>query len=426
MAREEFAAVAQKAAAATVANPIGRFAPGSRLSTHAYWFVTTDDAVLIAVVPPGKKFTIADEVLAYGLAWQGNRDLHLVVPEPMLAGCLARLPWVETTVRVWVLDSSGPTEVHTLPEFEVFERIRDLPPRISKRANLTPEQGSWLAGLNTTGLEPHDRSYLSWHHQGLQVLKASRTRDGLRIQAGVQYSKPSPDLAPYNRVFSAAPTPEDLQEINSRVAQAVGYGGSKTSQMREHRMQAALASQASDLGLVHLLREFPAYRGLDGSDSKRAGRPGYIDFLGVDAEGHFHVVETKIGHDPRVVLQALDYGIWVRANEIALRSRLRAEGRDIPDPKPSIGATPLHMHLVLGPSGNGTAFNGYLAPQIEALSADCDVRVYLVPDPASCPLSLTRLSPRDVWTAGGMVAAPVMPPRYPDIPTPALAREGDG
>lgn len=118
-------------------------------------------------------------------------------------------------------------------------------------------------------------------------------------------------------MFAAVPTPEDLDEINSEVARAVGHGGSRTSQMREHRMQATMGSQASDLALRQLIREFPAYRGLDGSSSPRLGRPGYIDFLGIDSDGRFHVVETKIGHDPRVVLQALDYAIWVCANGIA-------------------------------------------------------------------------------------------------------------
>jgi EAL domain-containing protein (putative c-di-GMP-specific phosphodiesterase class I) len=35
-------------------------------------------------------------------------------------------------------------------------------------------------------------------------------------------------------------------------------------------------------------------------------------------------VETKIGHDPKVVLQALDYWIWVQPNEDAVRATRNA------------------------------------------------------------------------------------------------------
>ena len=163
-------------------------------------------------------------------------------------------------------------------------------------------------------------------------------------------------------------------------------------------MQATLASQATDLGMTTLLREFPAYRGLDGSRAEGRGRRGFIDFLAIDSQGRFHIVETKVGHDPRVVLQALDYAIWVRANETELRARLRAEGLDVPTPKPSTDDR-LHLHLVLAPGKNGIAFNGYLAPQIDALTGDCSVQVHLVPDPAATPLKLNRLSAKDVSAA---------------------------
>jgi hypothetical protein len=422
-ARRDFANAAEQAAAATVENLIARFSPGSRISKHAHWFVTSDDAVLIAVVAPEEKPTVADEVLAYGLAWQGNRDLHLVLPSHMIAGTVARLPWIETEVRVWVLEGAYPQPIRTMPRVEVFEHLRALPPRVSKRANLTTEQEAWLAGIDTSGLEPQDRSYRAWHHQGLQVLKVARTRTGLRIQAGVQYTNPVPGRDPFDRVFTQAPTTQDLATINACIAQAKADDGSLTSQMREHRMQATLASQWGDLGLVRLLREYPAYRGLDGSTSKRAGRPGYIDFLGVDAEGRFHVVETKIGHDPRVVLQALDYAIWVRANEAEIRARLRKEGIDLPDPKRTPEGDRLRMHLVLGPGTNGIAFNRYLAPQLEALKGDCAVQVNLVADLASSPLTLKQLAVRDLWEPGPMVAAPVMAPRWPGMLTRALIED---
>lgn len=419
-ARNDFAGAAEQAAAATVSAAIQGFAPGSRLSRHAHWFVTGDDEVLIAVASPAERHTTADEVLTYALAWQHNRNLHLVLPPAMLAGALSRLPWIESPVRVWELAEGEPRPVPAPARPEVFDSLRALPPRVSKKVALTDEHDAWLAGIDTAALgEPHNRSYLSWHHRGLQVLKVSRTRGGLRIQAGVQYSGKSAIATPYDRTFSVPPAAEEIAEINAEIAAAVEHGESKSSQMREHRMQATLASQATDLGLVHLLREYPAYRGLDGSASKRAGRPGYIDFLGVDAQGRLHVVETKIGHDPRVVLQALDYAIWVRANETTIRADLRLSGLDVPDPTPDHNAR-LQIHLVLGPDAHGIAFNAYLAPQLEALKGDCQVHVHLVPDVETKPLELQPLPANDLWRAAPMVATPVQPRRWAGALTRAL------
>jgi len=39
-------------------------------------------------------------------------------------------------------------------------------------------------------------------------------------------------------------------------------------------------------------------------------------------------VETKIGHDPAVVLQALEYWAWVKAHMDGLETLLRASRRD--------------------------------------------------------------------------------------------------
>ena len=419
--RRDFADAAERAAAATVRERIRRFEPGSRMSKYAHWFVTDDDAILVAVVSGAEKHTVVDEVLAYGLAWQSNRDLYLVLPPAMIAATLTRLPWIDTPVQVWVLEGSGPHMVHTLSRIDVFERLRDLPPRVSKRRKLTAEQDSWLTGIGTNDLDAHDRSYLSWHHQGLQVLKVTGTRKYLRIQAGVQYSGKSVAAEPYDRTFVVAPTAEEVAEINAEIGAAVKHGASKSSQMREHRMQATLETQGAALGLEHLFREYPAYRGLDGSESMREGRPGYIDFLGVDKKSRLHVVETKIGHDPCVVIQALDYAIWVRANEDEIRAQLRRSGCDIPEPKPDPNGDRLHMHLVLGPDAkSGLAFNAYLAPQLEALKGDCHVAVHLVPDVTASPLELRSLSVTDLWAAGPLVAEPVTEQRWAGMLTRAL------
>jgi hypothetical protein len=73
-ARRDFATAAEQAATQTVRDPITWFAPGSRMSKHAHWFVTTDDAVLVAVVAPEEKPTVADEVLRSQIDWSREPD----------------------------------------------------------------------------------------------------------------------------------------------------------------------------------------------------------------------------------------------------------------------------------------------------------------------------------------------------------------
>lgn len=113
-----------------------------------------------------EKPAVADEVLAYGLAWQENRDLHLALPGPMVATTLTRLPWIETKVRVWVMEGVRPQQVRTLSRMDVLDRLRELPPRVSRRATLPADAEPWIAALETSGLEAHNRSYRSWHHPG--------------------------------------------------------------------------------------------------------------------------------------------------------------------------------------------------------------------------------------------------------------------
>lgn len=392
------------------------FAP-RRMTAYAHWFTDAHDSALVAVIPSTGEAEACDEVLAYALAWQHDRDLLLVVPKTMQVQLATRLPWLGTTVRLYTYDGqSGPTPVSALSRAEVLDRLRDLTIRKSRIPNLTDEQREWLATIDTTGLVAHERSYLSWHHEGLQVLKVSTVRGGLRVQAGVQYTNPPQGREPFDKVFKAAPSPAESDVINAKIRLAIEDGGSKTSQMGEHKMQATLASQAADLGLIRLLREFPAWRGPSGSGR---GRTGYVDFLGIDADGRLHVVETKIGHDPRVVLQALDYAMWVRANDAEIRQSLRAQGHDLPDVDlHSDAAAPIH--LVLAAKDRTPAFNAYLAGQIEALAGDTRIQVHLTEDSAATPIELQALSRGAMWVKTALVAEPVTGPRWPGRLTTGL------
>jgi hypothetical protein len=347
----------------------------------------------------------------------------------MVVELLTRIAWIETEVRIFAFDGRAGAHPHPVPgvsRFQLFDHLRELPERISKPAALKAEHRPWLDGIDTSALSEHDRGgYLSWHHDGLQVLQVSETRNGLRIRAGVQYKRPPAGREVFDKTFSTPPTPGEVAVINAKVALAVEDGGSLGAEMREHRMQAALIGQPEALGLTHLWREFPAWRGMKSSPFSPAGRPGFIDFLGADTRGVLHVVETKIGHDPKVVLQALDYAIWVKANDQAIRERLKAAGHVIATPSPEPGTTSnaAPIHLVLGAAESGPAFNAYLAGQIEALAGDCHVRIYLTAEPATAPLELTPLPRPDMWQPSELVAKPVVGPRWPGELTTEFLRD---
>ena len=79
-----------------------------------------------------------------------------------------------------------------------------------------------------------------------------------------------------------------------------------------------LASSPLDLEqrLEDMLAEDPGMSGIDLlviGRQVRTGYGGFIDLLGLDADGRVHVLELKRDRTPRdVVAQALDYGSWAR------------------------------------------------------------------------------------------------------------------
>lgn len=424
--RGKFASPADTLAAAVVTDrPLTSFKPGKAMSRFSRWYTDDEDELLVAVVAPTELPTSVDEVLAFGLAWQADRELLLVLSPEHCRLVLPRLAWVGTPVRVWEYDHTFmpcPTPVPS--RAEVLSAVRSgQPVRPPVRYQLSPEHLDWLQPLLTyterANLTRHEqRSYLSWHSRGLQVLRVARSRGGLELLVGVRYSKPTPDMPPVLppiRIKSTLSS-DELAQITEAIEIAVGDGGrSLTSDQLEHRLQASLeAGGRQALGLTHLSREHPAHRG--------HGRPGFIDFLGADARGALHVVETKIGHDPRVVLQALDYGIWVAAHEAQLRKDTGWDG-------PRDGQ--LRLDLVLAPKLPSTkkissgapvrtipAVNPYIAPQLEALATDVHWRVFTVADAAADKLDIRALSRAALWTPDpGLVAKPVRPARSSKAPS---------
>lgn len=263
----------------------------------------------------------------------------------------------------------------------------------------------------------HRHSYLAWHCGGRQVLRISRTTKGLRIVAGVAYTKQeSEERAPLK--ISGPLLPVQRAEIEARVGEAVWkrLAGHDKGHL-EHRFQGALAANGlAKLGLMDpFSREYPAWRG--------DGRPGFIDFLALDPRNRLHVVETKIGTgDVRGVLQALDYAVWVAAHDRAIRADRRW-------PEPAREQFPV-MDFVLAPlptaaPGTGHAVGPYLMGQLEALAGDVPWRIWIVPDPLAETAEVTGPWSRTLTPTGPMVAAPVQPPRWAARVARSLEGGGD-
>jgi hypothetical protein len=167
----------------------------------------------------------------------------------------------------------------------------------------------------------------------------------------------------------------------------------------ESRLQACLAAaDMPGLGLVSgPVREYPAWRPM--------GRRGFLDFLGIDRRNRLHVVETKVGGDGMLVVQALDYLIWVTARAAQIR-----EDRGWPTPETE---GKVHIDLVLAPKDNAPALGPYTASQLEALAGDVSWRVFLVADPLAPSPKVEELPRRAIHDPqNGRVAKPVQPPRF--------------
>jgi hypothetical protein len=100
-ARSLFWPVAERLAREMIPDPVP-FRPGRNLTEMAVWFTDESDGTLVVEVGSHEAIDSLDQVLAYALAWQGDRDLVLVLPETHAEQTMTRLPWIETCVRVFV------------------------------------------------------------------------------------------------------------------------------------------------------------------------------------------------------------------------------------------------------------------------------------------------------------------------------------
>ncbi len=361
-----------------------------------------------------------DEVLGYALAWQCDRDLLLVMPESYEHQTLGRLAWVDTPVRVFRHGSYGLRPAVVPSRSEVLSAAADS----GLRAMAEHDLGDMapLVAWVTNWADDHwalakvkRPSYQAWHCAGRQVLRVARFQGGVRITAGVNYSKNPPAgeekaltrLVSHERPLSRA----ELAHIQARVTRAIWHRLAEQDRGDvEHRLQGALAlgPLRTDLGLAEFAREYPAWRG--------DHRPGFIDFLGLDRQNRLNVVETKVNPgDVTAVLQALDYVIWVEANATKIRDE-RGWPESGGEEKSVVCNLVCAPRITPAPDGSlapsGHAIGRYLAGQLEAISPSVSWTISLVPDPLAEVPEVTRLPAHRVPPAGPLVAEPVQGPRW--------------
>jgi hypothetical protein len=236
-------------------------------------------------------------------------------------------------------------------------------------------------------------SYEAWTCAGQRMLSLKRAKrsGAVSITAGVAYTsalpvgeKPAFEIT----VTKDSPLSEnDLGSIKRRVNDACKRRLDGDPTYPEHRMQATLLPGGlKELGIVKAEREYPAWRSIKGS--------GLIDFLGVDKENRLHVIETKANpHDEEVVLQALDYAVWVQANQAEIRATMRPAwdpaDRDEGVVIDFICARRIRKsqsaasNELLEPYGD--AIGPYMSAQLDALSSDFERHIWLVDDLAKSP-----------------------------------------
>lgn len=398
------------------------FTPKPPVTSFAHWFEDAAGQRLVAVVPPVVGRGVLT-VLAHGLAWQGDRDLILVVPANRAAEVTDRTIWLDTPVRVWSYTDPGAQPIQrALPtRAEVTGRAPEsdwsahtIP--ADRRAWISEIEARLAALVSPDQVVVHDQaSYVTWQADGMELFHASAPKSARSLTVRVDFPKRDGGGNLELRLTGPATAGEIDRLLAAVRRRRIALANTQiAAQNPEHKLQAALPACADRLGLTAMIREYPAHR--------PGGGTGFIDFLGLDTAGHLHIVETKIGHDPKVVLQGLDYLTWVIGREAEVRSDPRwhdpIHWAGVPadiDPEPR---KIVHVDFVLaGKTGHpvAPAVNTYLAGQLEALHHDVSWRLWTTStdNPADLVLRADTRSVADLWTpVDGVIRAPVRDQRW--------------
>jgi hypothetical protein len=272
------------------------------------------------------------QLLAYALQRFDGRELHLVVPRAAVNPMRARAAFVEATLYVHASQRSAVGDAEppmSRPEAIAFyRRLGGVMPEPDYDVSAWPtwliELVDWLESRRVERVRTTET--YAWHYRGRQVFAVRPAAAGTyTLTAGASFTASETDRTPALtlRVANASPpSGEELQRIKDAVDTAIERRRTAKDQgHREHLLQAAIGTDPSLIGMSHLRRELPARR------PKQAPRRGraYIDFLARDVDRTGHIVETKIGPDAQLGVQALDYWAWAEAHRSRLADAIDAD-----------------------------------------------------------------------------------------------------
>jgi hypothetical protein len=295
--------------------------------------------LLVAGEQEGRSIELA---LAYGVAWAGDRQLLLALPEDMSNATTQRIPWLRCEKRpaLWLHDGRRAVPAAARSREETVAAVRgslgDVTPDAEFRRASTAlhlrDRAKWVTELVDLATSDqrldaaHTQAERSWHHRGQRVLSVVRAAGGVRVRGGIHHS--SADRAPRTWTLDGPLPTSWLAEIQQAIDAAVASrsDGDDPAIRRddEHLLQSVLRRSPAVVGIEQqAMREVPAWRP---TDTARRWARGYVDLVGLDSNGDVLVTETKLekNADPLFVLQGLDYLIWAHAYRSALVSRLGA------------------------------------------------------------------------------------------------------
>ncbi|MDO8392488.1 MAG: hypothetical protein Q7V57_18595 [Actinomycetota bacterium] len=316
------------------------------------------DAQRLAVVAGPQEEDDVELALAYAVRHAQGRSTVLVLPEGHANATSQRIPWLRSAARPSLFvhrdgkASPRPERSQLETVKAVIGRLGDVSPESELTDAMMPlhlgdtSDGVWELVERVTR-DPrldhgHRRGERSWHFAGQRLLSIRKGTEGTVVTAGIHYSgpkAPTPVVLPPGDHLSN----QQVADIIQAIEQAIEERRSGTPPIHrpdEHWLQAIIRRDPSLVGVEQpALRELAAWRP---RDSVNAWGRGYIDLLGLDGHGDIRIVETKLADnaDDLLVLQGLDYFVWAKAYEHALRTRLGAAKN-----------ARLELHYVLGASG---------------------------------------------------------------------------
>jgi hypothetical protein len=332
-------------------------------------FVRYQDKDSLTLVVGEQEAGSVDTALAVGLGERNQRTLRLVLPRGWHEPTQHRWAWLrdDLPLEVWSHDgekSAAPEQRPTRLTTQTLVASEEDP--LLHLGNRTPwvEDLMLWAGEQSDLDASHRRDVRAWQCRGQRVLRISRTGTGLSVVAGIDWGAAAPHQPAVSLALDAPMSADDETAVRNAVLEGMQQRlNGVAHKADEHWLQAVLRRHPRHLGLEQpVLRELPAWRpsGSAGAKQKTARGRGFVDLVGLDANGSLLLVETKLGADHMLVLQGLDYRIWAEANRARLTKRLDCR-TDVP----------LEIsYCVGGKKGATPTWSSYTAAQLDALAPD--------------------------------------------------------